>query len=695
MNAKNLFPFILLMLSVTGFAQNSQLAKRLYDQGVADTLAERDSIAAIHFSQSATEELKSPKPDYDFATQSMTLAGDRTFVKVKNYQLAEKYYYKALDISHRASTTQLTFNILQTLGTLYSNSKDTYQVFKFPTSAKQETLEAYFPIIIKPEKNKDGNLVIAFSGGSNDGVYEGAEGRMEGKYTEQYKERSNVKLGKLKITKVYPNFSFATIELAKDNDPYYAVYLDDMAAVPIRFPKKIQKDIFLEVSLLNIRFVDNSRYWIAHPRMLMYYGSEQIENDVYAYMKHEVLEIYDLYHTDSNPAYHQLITSGRFKGKSLMDALRDTRTKDLKDFLGFVRSFPGKYMGGIWKISEVYATWVLNNAPPGSTEAMESLIAFKEDKTAFANYLADNAKEIKTYFFTAWMVDAQNMAYAKNFEPAFQWNGILQQLSKVYNNDSLLAWSYFNCGLIHSEQEKDSSAIYYYKKARPLFSKFNDIIGESYCINNIGSRLEADYKYKEAESYYQDAVQLRLHVFSKDTSDDVKLDLARGYWGLGYSLYKQSKYKESIIQYQKAIYYLIDIPTIKAKGVLATMYSNAGKSYEDMGEFSDAAGYYEHEAGIQKALGDKQAMANAYDNKGYLLSKMGESRLAYYAYLQGYQLHLETDHLNDAGFSMSNIGQMLWTIGKYDSAIEAHQTAISLRKKSGNIKGQAYSWRKI
>ena len=140
-------------------------------------------------------------------------------------------------------------------------------------------------------------------------------------------------------------------------------------AVPIRFPKKIQKDIFLEVSLLNIRFVDNSRYWIAHPRTLMYYGSPQMEKDVYAYMKKEVLEIYDLYHTDSNTAYHALIPSGRFKGKSLMDALKDTRTEDLKDFLGFVRSYPGKYMGGIWKISEVYATWVLNNTMPGSAEA--------------------------------------------------------------------------------------------------------------------------------------------------------------------------------------------------------------------------------------------------------------------------------------------------------------------------------------
>ena len=38
---------------------------------------------------------------------------------------------------------------------------------------------------------------------------------------------------------------------------------------------------------------------------------------------------------------------------------------------------------------------------------------------------------------------------------------------------------------------------------------------------------------------------------------------------------------------------------------------------------------------------------------------------------------------------------MLWTLGKYDSAIAAHTTAIDLREKANNEKGQAYSWKKL
>ena len=62
----------------------------------------------------------------------------------------------------------------------------------------------------------------------------------------------------------------------------------------------------------------------------------------------------------------------------MLHAMKDTNEDDLKAFLGFVRSYPGKYMGGTWKISEVYATWVINNSPIGSNEAMDSLLAYEQ-----------------------------------------------------------------------------------------------------------------------------------------------------------------------------------------------------------------------------------------------------------------------------------------------------------------------------
>lgn len=51
--------------------------------------------------------------------------------------------------------------------------------------------------------------------------------------------------------------------------------------------------------------------------------------------------------------------------------------------------------------------------------------------------------------------------------------------------------------------------------------------------------------------------------------------------------------------------------------------------------------------------------------------------------------------MDDAGFSMSNVGQMMNTIGNYDSAMIAHNEALRLRKETGYKKGEAYSWQRL
>ena len=76
-------------------------------------------------------------------------------------------------------------------------------------------------------------------------------------------------------------------------------------------------------------------------------------------------------------------------------------------------------MGGNWKISETYATWLLNNASPGSNEILDSLMNSKTE-TEFRNYLTIYEKDIRENFFTRWQVDAQNMALSDRFAEAYK-----------------------------------------------------------------------------------------------------------------------------------------------------------------------------------------------------------------------------------------------------------------------------------
>ena len=673
------------------FGQKSPAAKNYYQQALADTAARRDSSAAINFFQAASEEIKITAADYSFAGKSFLQAG-QYFAYKKNYGKAHQAYYLSVEQYRKAKKPEEIFNVFSFIGTLYDKARYSVEIFDLPKSDKMETILAYRSVWTV-KKLKDNKAEILLDGGSNDGIYEGAEGEVYGKYRSEMKDRSNVLLGSATITKVLPNTSLATVQLINPTDSFYMLYPEDMVSIPIRFPPKNQKDIFLEVALLNIRFVDNERLWLAHPRMLMYYSTPELEKEVYNFMKQEVVEIYDMIKDDTNPTYTTPTTAGRFKGKNLVEAMRITKTEDLKAFLGFVRSFPGKYMGGTWKISETYATWIINNSPYGSNELMDSLLAAKTE-ASIKDLIEENKKQIEG-FHERWIVDVQDMAIVGNFAEAYRWNKIIQKVAVIMENDDLIGWSLFNLAKVQDADKKKDEAIATYKKAQAAFEKAGDLKGQSFCINNIGSIYSEKYQYKEAQLSFEEALKLRLKKMLTDSSDQVKIEVARAYTGIASALYNQSKYTEAIEQYRKAASILELVKNLEARKNIAGVYRQIGKSFEKMSDFQQAAGFYQSEYNIQKALGDVEAQADALDNQGYLTSTVGKYREAYNIYNQAYKLHLQAGNKNDAGFSMSSMGQTLWSLGKYDSAITAHNQAIALRQEVDNKKGQAYSWKKL
>ncbi len=65
------------------------------------------------------------------------------------------------------------------------------------------------------------------------------------------------------------------------------------------------------------------------------------------------------------------LKEGYYAGKTLAEAMSGSQVRDLEDFLAFVQSFPGKYLGQRWKFPEVYATWLINGAPGPDDEDNE------------------------------------------------------------------------------------------------------------------------------------------------------------------------------------------------------------------------------------------------------------------------------------------------------------------------------------
>ncbi len=62
------------------------------------------------------------------------------------------------------------------------------------------------------------------------------------------------------------------------------------------------------------------------------------------------------------------ITDGHYKNSRIHEVMASLTEDDIAMFLGYVKAKPKKYIGKIWKISETFATWLLNNAPMGKTK---------------------------------------------------------------------------------------------------------------------------------------------------------------------------------------------------------------------------------------------------------------------------------------------------------------------------------------
>ncbi len=69
-----------------------------------------------------------------------------------------------------------------------------------------------------------------------------------------------------------------------------------------------------------------------------------------------------------------VVSGPLYAGSSLFSAMQETRISDVQYFLDYVVANPVKYRGHSWKVSEVYATWLVNGAPgvdiPTSLESL-------------------------------------------------------------------------------------------------------------------------------------------------------------------------------------------------------------------------------------------------------------------------------------------------------------------------------------
>ncbi len=69
------------------------------------------------------------------------------------------------------------------------------------------------------------------------------------------------------------------------------------------------------------------------------------------------------YFLSNAPGMNQSINTGKYKERKVLEVMKDCTAPDVQDFLDYMLARPRLYAGRDWKISEIFATWLVNGAP--------------------------------------------------------------------------------------------------------------------------------------------------------------------------------------------------------------------------------------------------------------------------------------------------------------------------------------------
>ncbi len=152
------------------------------------------------------------------------------------------------------------------------------------------------------------------------------------------------------------------VELVATLKPYKTVQKGDVAMFLVPLKKPGKDSLFFKMARFAIGFttVEDS---------LFYDRNKMLETpSLYPTQKLAQAMANDIHFTademiKQNNDQDQEIKSGKFKGQKLFAMMQKATATDVLLFMKYVYAKPSKYMAHNWKVSETFATWVINGTP--------------------------------------------------------------------------------------------------------------------------------------------------------------------------------------------------------------------------------------------------------------------------------------------------------------------------------------------
>jgi len=388
---------------------------------------------------------------------------------------------------------------------------------------------------------------------------------------------------------------------------------------------------------------------------------------------------------------------GRYKGKNVRQVFEQLTRQEIKEFLWFMISFPGKYVGVPYKFNETFATWLINNSPFGGYEV---LMHFEEAGDDSAK-LAAKLKSIEGMLTEAGL--SSNIAICVNnngyWEKDYAWVDRQYEAAIWY---SRLSGDRAGEGLTYLFRGEKAQNNDQYDEALRFCR-----LSESVYLNPPEYDRLFDLYFKQSFLYYSSyrydssfvmLSKVKNLLAIKDLKiTDYTLDEATGKYHdyMAYTYYKSGRFKEAELYIDSSLFFVKGMEDKKSLTSIAYNYNLKGGIYKGQALYEKSYDAYEQSAAYYKKAGDLKTAASKKVDVGIVMFRQGKYRESNELLYKTMAVYEADNDYNNIGMCYSQIGQNYWNLNLYDSAIACHNKAIGLRKKAANPSGEAFSWEQL
>lgn len=494
---------------------------------------------------------------------------------------------------------------------------------------------------------------------------------------------------------IYEGSPIAFIRMYKPTD---TLGRGDMIQVRLPVPVLPYRSIFSDLAFYDIVFTNARKENLYTQEYLLKHDSRVVEDSLYQVIIASLKETWQMVkdRTDLPASLLTPITTGRFANRVPMEIIRDITVKELESFFLYIKDYPVGYMGKNFRASESFAGWLVSNSPYSAGEIKKALFPYYKDRKALAReimpykanmHIEHQARQIAT--------DAADLSDKLRFGEAHIQADFAIAISETAGDTISIPTAYICKAQVYLDEGNYPEAIRWCDKAAAASIPARDRDIEMQAIIKKGFCLYKVSRYRETETTLQEAVR-RLERYRKELGEKKYNNNFRKIFEYRASIrHKSGRYEEALRLLDSAVRFNERINSYDAKITNAGYYTFTGKVYNEQGRPADALEAFGKAKKIYHNNTDVLNEALVENEIAYSYFKLGDYRRTISVAANAMQQLMQKEDMNNAGYSKSLAASAYRELGLYDSALAAQHESVSLRKISGNLEGQAWSWKSM